>query len=446
MFILPKGSLITDKTVEAAIKYNEELRPYYNKLENYYVGKHVILDRDERATAANNRVVVNHAKFITDINVGYLLGNPVSYNAEKGVDIDLILDEYDKQTISDLDHEIAKNISKFGKQYEWVYANEKNEVRSYDIDNRNCILVGDNSVEHKKLFAVIYEKEPNKEDRYISVKIVTDKFVFDFIDAKGKLLKSVPEATTLKLHGWTSVPVIEYKNNSEELGDYEIVLSLIDAYNTLASDRVNDKEQLVDAILAFIGMDVTEDQIQNLKVDKVITVTTPGGDVKYVTKQLNEADTDVLRKALETDIFKISMTPNMSDENFVGNSTGVAIAYKLLPFEQKILSKQRSFEKGLKERLALYNEYLTKLNKMRKIEVHKVDVVFKRNLPKNDLETSQMILNLTDMVDRKTLLTQLSFIRDVDEVMEAVDGEIEKQANAESKEFGTEEESKVDTE
>ena len=69
---------------------------------------------------------------------------------------------------------------------------------------------------------------------------------------------------------------------------------------------------------------------------------------------LQENDVDVLRKNLESDIHKISMVPNMSDENFVGNASGVAIKYKLLAFEQMTKNKERYMEKGLKERFKLF--------------------------------------------------------------------------------------------
>lgn len=50
-------------------------------------------------------------------------------------------------------------------------------------------------------------------------------------------------------HYFGAVPVTEFWNNEEQQGDFEQQISLIDAYNVLMSDRVNDKEQLVDAIL-----------------------------------------------------------------------------------------------------------------------------------------------------------------------------------------------------
>lgn len=113
------------------------------------------------------------------------------------------------------------------------------------------------------------------------------------------------------------------------------------------------------------------------------------------------------------------MVPNMSDNNFVGNSSGVAIRYKLLAFEQNIKNKERYMEKGLMERFKLYNNFLVTKSKMSEVPVEEVDAVFKRNLPSNDFETSQMINNLSDLVDSETLLTQLSFIKDASEIVEA---------------------------
>lgn len=58
--------------------------------------------------------------------------------------------------------------------------------------------------------------------------------------------------------------------------------------------------------------------------------------------------------------------------------------------------------------------------------IEEVDVVFNRNLPTNDYETSQMINNLTDLVDRKNLISQLRFIKDASDILEAKDREDEK--------------------
>ena len=416
MYTLPKDTKITNKILNEVIEYNEKYKDRFLKLENYYLGKHDIFNRDKDDRLSNNKIMVNHAKYITDTNVGYLLGNPVDYQASEGHDIEALLDAYKKQTINDLDSEIAKDVSIFGLQYEYVYANENAEPRSCEVDNKNTVIVYDDTVEHNKLFGINY-REVKKGDKFDYYEIIyADKKEKRLYKSYSKSLQQVGEAEP---HAFGDVPFICYKNNPELLGDFEPVLSLIDAYNLLQSDRINDKEQLVDAILCLYGMDFDSEQAEMLHESRMLANIPTDARAEYLVKTLQESDVDILRQTIENDIHKISMVPNMSDVNFVGNSSGVAIRYKLLAFEQNIKNKERYMEKGLMERFRLYNNFLITKSQMSEVPVEEVDAVFKRNLPSNDFEISQMINNLADLVDAETLISQLSFVKDASEIVEA---------------------------
>ena len=415
MYTLPKDTVITNQVLNDVITYNERYKKRFEVLENYYLGQHGILKREKDDKLSNNRVVVNHAKYITDTNVGYLLGNPVDYQVTEGLDIEPLLDAYKKQTINDLDSEIAKDVSIFGLQYEYVYANETAEPKSCEVDNKNTIIVYDDTVEHNKLFGLIYR--PVYEGatfKYWEI-IYVDKNIKRTYKSFSKSLRQVGKDEP---HAFGDVPLICYKNNPELMGDFEPVISLIDAYNLLQSDRINDKEQLVDAILLFYGVDFDVEQGEALKESRMLANIPTDAKIEYLTKALQEGDVDVLRQSIETDIHKISMVPNMSDVNFVGNSSGVAIRYKLLAFEQNVKNKERYMEKGLMERFKLYNHFLFTQSKMAEIPVEEVDAVFKRNLPSNDLETSQIINNLADFIDKETLIGQVSFVKDASEIVQ----------------------------
>ena len=427
MYTLPKDTVITNQVLNDVIAYNERYKKRYGMLERYYLGRHGILERQKDDRLSNNKVVVNHAKYITDTNVGYLLGNPVDYQASEGLDIEPLLDTYKKQTINDLDSEIAKDVSIFGLQYEYVYANENAEPKSCETDNKNTIIVYDDTVEHNKLFGLIY--------RPIYEGSTFKHWEIIYVDKKVKRLyksysKRLQQVGTEEQHAFGDVPIICYKNNPEYMGDFEPVISLIDAYNMLQSDRINDKEQLVDAILCLYGASLDPEQAEQLRESRMISDLPTDSKLEYLIKTLQEGDVDILRQNIETDIHKISMTPNMSDQNFVGNSSGVAIRYKLLAFEQNIKNKERYMEKGLMERFKLYNHFLFTQSKMAIVPVEEVDTVFKRNLPSNDYEISQMINNLADFVDKETLISQLSFIKDASEIVALKDKEDEEKPKA----------------
>jgi SPP1 family phage portal protein len=453
MYTVPKGTPLTADLIASAIDYNENAeilvgindgetrKDRFDMLEDYYTGDHDILHRIKAPTSSNNKVLINHAKYIVDTNIGYLLGNPVSYKMKDGNDEVLkpFLEQLDMQIISDLDNEIAKDIAIFGTQYELGY-NVDNNIKSKDIDVRNCVCIYDNTVDHEKLYGIVYTKKDkdNNEDTTYEYLVVYDKdFKWNCTNALGEII--VDEGSKER-HLFGVVPVIEYRNNSEEQGDFEQVKYLIDAYNLLQSDRINDKEQLVDAILAGYGVNLTKSQMEELRENRTMFGLPLEAKVEYLIKTLDEGQVDILRKTIEADIHKISQTPNMSDENFVGNSSGVAIRYKLLAFEQNIKNKERYFEKGLMERFEIYNNYLFNTGRMPKVEKYKVDIVFKRNLPQNELEIAQMISYLISLVDRETLVAQIPFVENPAEVVERKDKEDEEKFAQDGTNYGTLEE------
>lgn len=433
MFRLPADSKPTAINIEKAVKYNLEIEEELTNLADYYLGKHAILSRPRELTSINNKVVVNHAKYIADLNTGYLVGNPVEYSTTDGIKIDSIKDAYGKQQIDYVDHEIAKGMSKFGYCYDYTYANGDNELKTVYIDPRKCILVFDDTFDKKPLFAVLYSKVvKNKKDElvYYNLFVVTDK---EIIKYNEKLERISSEA-----HNIGIVPVNLFLNNEDGLGDYEVVLRLMDAYNVIQSDRINDKEQLVNAILVLSGAQVTDKLKKLLRESRLLNIP-KDARAEFIAKELDETQMDVLRKALKEEIHKISMTPDLSDENFTGNASGVAIRYKLFGFELNTKNKERFMKKSLADRFYLYSVYLKKVAKPTTQEIvypHQVQVIFKRRLPQNDFEMSQTILNLENKVSDETLISQLSFVEDSKKELAWVAEEEKKNANLESQDFG----------
>jgi SPP1 family phage portal protein len=436
-----KDKNLTKTVIKNAIEENEELRKGFSILEDYYRGKHDIINREKPDTAKNNIVVTNHAKYITDINVGYFMGSPVDYNFGDLEDkaIAPLLEQYRNQHISDLDNEIAKDCSIFGKQYEITYVDEDNNCRSADIDVRNAFIIYDDTVARGEKWGVIYSFKD--EDTLDRVTVYDEKYEYDCLSGSEIVIPDTGDESRVKEHAFGMIPIIEFKNNSEEMGDFEPVMHLIDAYNILQSDRINDKEQLVEALLIGYGFDLEDKQKKELVMNRMAfgLPKKSEAEMTYLTKNLDESQIEILRKAIVEDIHKISQTPNMSDENFVGNSSGVAIRYKLIAFEQSINNKQRYFERGLLKRLELYKNYLVSIKALNPstIDLSDTKVVFKRNLPQNDLEIAQMISLLQRIIDDETLAGQLSFVEDAATTIKLNREEEQERYEREAPQFGT---------
>lgn len=433
---------IPAEMLESCIKEHMAGIARLNRLDKYYQGAHKILERTlSNKDLPNNKIVANHAKYIADVATGYFIGEPVKY---EGGNIEPILEVFDEIDIDAHDAELAKDLSVFGRGYELYYMSDNDNPipKVALIDPRNIFLVVDDTVDKKQLFACHYyaKKNLNNEIEGYRVNVYTASKIF-YYEAKSI---GVSSKMNFKLideqeHFFDDVPVVEYKNNEEAQGDFEQQITLIDAYNLLMSDRVNDKEQLVDALLvvlnASLGDDVEEmtEMAKFIKEHKMLELP-EGADAKWLIKNLNEQDVELLRKAIRDDIHQFSMVPNLTDEKFAMNASGVAMAYKLFLFEQLMKIKERFFKRGLKQRLKLFANVLDKKGKV--VDLKGLKIIMSRSLPVNLPEIAQMIATLDGKVSLETLLAQLPFVEDPAAEAEKVEEEKERNAERNQRAFG----------
>ena len=131
----------------------------------------------------------------------------------------------------------------------------------------------------------------------------------------------------------------------------------------------------------------------------------------------------------------MSMVPDLTDESFAANASGVAMRYKLLGMEQLTAIKERWFREGLRSRLRLYAHFLDVLAVAR-LDPETVEMTFTRSLPVNETEVAQMVAQLDGLAPRRTLLAQLPFIEDVEEAMQELDAQKDEDAKRQAEAFG----------
>lgn len=408
--------------------------PPIRKNIKYYEGKHEILSRRKAdKNAPNNKTVCNHAKDISDTATGYFMSSALTFRcSDDGMNLDKLTDAFDQGDVDETDHDNALDMSRAGCAYEFVFAKEgTNILSSKNLDPRNTFIVYDDTIEENELFGVYYNYV--KDDTTGKFKFVADivtenyRYHMTLFNDGSNLYTEDPEE-----HHMMEMPIILYQNNKDCIGDYEQQITLMDAYNTLMSDRVNDKEQFLNALLILYGARLADDAIDSegvTEISKALKVLKENGflelpegaKAEYIARTLDENGVETLRKALKEDIYTFSHVPNMADENFAGNASGVAMEYKLLALENITKTKERYYTKGLKKRIRLYCNYLGMLN----ISANPTAIIptFKRGLPKNLLELSQIIANLKGFVSRKTLIQQLPFVEDPEGEIDAVDEE-----------------------
>lgn len=409
-------------TPELALKYISKHnlgKERFESLYSYYIGDHSILSRTKGNGASNNRLVCNHAKYITDCTTGYFMGSPVQYLPRGGKDISAVKDVLRRADSATQDIDLARLGSIFGVSYEMLYfSGDKNPtIKLASIDPRNAFVVYDDTVEQKPLFGVYYMPVYDENETLGGYRcyLCDRERVTEFFITTGFKINGTPSSYP---HYFGDVPIIEYYNNGDCQGDFEQVTSLIDAYNILQSDRVNDKEQFVNAILLIKGQvlgDSSAEEYETYKAIKEYGVMTidDTGDAKWLTRQFDEASVDILRKAIENDIHKFSGVPCMNDVSFSGNASGVAMRYKLLAFEQMTKIKERYFTEGLKLRLNMIANALFTMSAI-KIDTDDIEILFTHALPENETELAETANLLKDIVPNERLTKMLTFIPDTE--------------------------------
>ena len=293
-----------------------------------------------------------------------------------------------------------------------IFSATDGEIKLASLDPRSAFVVYDDTVGQKPLFGVYYMPVSGSDGYRTGYRVyLCDRStVREFFTTPSF---TITQESAPYDHYFGDVPMIEYYNNWDLQGDFEQVTTLIDAYNTLQSDRINDKEQFVDSLLVIKGQilgDTEEEEASTFNAIKKYGVMTMDdtGDAKWLTRQFDESSVDILRRSLESDIHKFSGVPCLSDESFSGNSSGVAMKYKLLAFEQMTKIKERYFTEGLKIRLGLISNALDVLG-FAKVDTSDISIIFTHDLPENEAEIAQTVNLLKDILTKDQLVKLLPY-------------------------------------
>ena len=439
MFTVSRDTEITPELMCDYIELHNTKALRLNVLKQYYEAKHEIFERRKKRSLANNRIVINHAKYISLISAGYMCGSPLTYQSKSDADLTELNDWIEDAEVSTQDMDLATDQSIFGLAYELGYIGEDDNGKAIlkltTVDPRNAFVVYENNVTYKPMAACYYYPVTAVKTQEIigyDCTVVTEKVKYSFrINSSFKLNSAVEES----INEFGMINLFEVYNNKDCQGDFEQQITLIDAYNKLMSDRLNDKEQFVEALMVLKGQtlgdtsDERSEMYQAVRDNGVIEID-PEGDISFLTRQLDEAGSEVLRKSIVEDIGRTSCVPQMLDDNFSGNSSGVALSYKFFPLDQVIKVKEKYFKECIKNRLRLYNRF-RHLTGQAVIDVSDIKIRFKHILPANTLEEAQKASMLNGIIPDKDVISVLSFIDDP----EAAAEEMQKQKEENREQF-----------
>lgn len=343
--------------LQKALGTHELNRSEIDYLWNYYRGKQPILHRTKEVRPEIcNKIVENRANEIVSFKVGYLCGEPIQYVGRNGEEatakaitaLNELMFAEDKAT---KDQEIVEWQMICGTAYRLVLPDEKNEedeapFELHTLDPRDTFVVYSSEIGNKPLMGVKYYKD---DEEVLRFSVYTENRYYLI---EGDILKEE------KAHALDMIPIFEYPANNARLGSFEIVLPLLDAINSVESNRMDGIEQFIQAFWKFIGCNIDKDKYKEFLEEGAILVppNDNGGniDVDLVVKELNQGQTQTLKDDLYNAILTICGIPNRNG----GSSTSDTGAAVLLRdgwslAEARAKDSEHMFKKSEKKMLKL---------------------------------------------------------------------------------------------
>ena len=317
-------------------------QPRITKLQRYYLGDndiHYWVNSKKSLNHADNRIASGFPKFITNMRVGYMLGEPIQFklnNEDDQLATDKateLLDAFNQQNDEEYHEKAMKiNLSTTGRAYELLYAGESvqqdghwltPDVKLRAVDPATAFVVYDTSIDRHSLFGVRYYTIDYNGSLYSYVDVYTADVTYHYEVKDGPNSNGGDYTlTSQETTSFGAVPLTEYINNENKTGDWEAKLDQIDAYDLAMSEMANSEEDFANAKLMIkgdidfsdsmvtltdaSGEPLLDDQGEPIKVPKIdakdpyimlkpsIIPNDAGGttvidsDASYLTKQLNE--------------------------------------------------------------------------------------------------------------------------------------------------------------
>lgn len=380
------------------------VRPERQRLYDYYRGEQSVDKGETVRGRPNNRLRAPFPRYITEVHTGYFLGiSPtLAYgDAAAGAHYAAL-----SRTLS-LPHlyfDIGRDMSICGVGFALVWA-ERSGVRVCRCDPCDCFAIRSSEAGSPLLAMVRLFAGRAGELRGV---LYTPELLVSFVWSGGSVTLGTAEKNLLH-----TIPLLPFYNNCQGTGDFEMVTGLVDAYNLLLSGAMDDMQSVANAFLALYGMQgTTQKDIEQANRTRILSLS-EGGRAEFVVKNLNHEALGQLEVNLRRSILQLSMTPDLCDEHFAGNSSGVALQYKLWGIEQVRAAKERTFTDGMGTLLAALTagERLLGCG----VDLRGGEMTFYKNLPQDYAALVSTLLSLSPLLSKRTILENLPWVADVQE-------------------------------
>ena len=206
------------------------------------------------------------------------------------------------------------------------------------------------------------------------------------------------------------IPIIEYPANNARLGAFEIVLPLLDAINTVESNRLDGVEQFIQALMLFHNVDITSEDYKELREEGAIKFKdidpSLKAEIQYLTAELNQSQTQTLVDDMYDTVLTICGMPNRNGGSSTSD-TGSAVIMRdgWSAAEARAKDSELMFKKSEKEFLKLLLRICSDLGDL-ELKLSAVEIRFTRRNYENITEKANVLIA---MLNNSKIAPQLAF-------------------------------------
>ena len=393
------------QTLCAAVgEFLRTVRPARQRLYDYYRGEQSVNKGEAVRGRPNNRLRAPFPRYITEVHTGYFLGLPPTLAfADRAADARYAAISRERN-LAHLYFDVGRDMSICGAGFVLVWV-DRTGVRACRCDPCECFVLRSGEAGAPVTAAVRLVAGSEGGTRGV---LYTSERITPFVWDSGGVTFGASEENLLR-----AIPLLPFYNNCQGCGDFEMVTGLVDSYNVLLSGALDDMQSVANAFLALYGMQgTTQKDIDQANRTRILSLS-EGGRAEFVVKNLNHEALGQLESNLRRSILQLSMTPDLGDEHFAGNTSGVALQYKLWGIEQVRAAKERTFTDGLRALLRMLSAGECLLGSG--VDLTGGEVTFYKNLPQDNATLAETLLALSPLLSRRTILENLPWVADAQE-------------------------------
>ena len=281
---------------------------------------------------------------------------------------------------------------------------DESPFKIYTVRPTQAFVVYSSDLGEEPLLGVVVLKEKVGDTTVVKLQAYS-KYKYYVVNQTLQVVESAES------HTFGRVPLIEYPLNEERLGAFEVVMPMLDAINTIQSNRVDGIEQFIQAILVFKNIEVTAEMLKKLQELGAINISDTGevkANVEYLQQELNQTQVQTLVDYLLEIVYRIAGVPtrNGSGSGDTGQATIMRDGWSEI--EAKIQDDELSFKDSEKQFLKLALMYMKTLTKGKYVvSLMDIEIKFTRRIYENTYQKAQ---TLDLMLKNGKIAPRLAFV------------------------------------